>query len=175
MLEHRDFYRKYEDSLGEVDLSINAYSLPLRQEDIVGIYKPGYSPEHKGEFAPAIDFAVIDPRLKETEVLAPCEGVVVSGILNNSTWGEGKEFVRYLNWIHVRTSNGEFFELAHISPLSRRILRVGDVVKRGEVIAIAGLNGRMTMTDGQVDSHIHMLVGRENPNGFTGLRVNWAK
>ena len=174
MLEHQDFIGKYEESLEEIELSINTYSLPLRIEDLVGIYGPRFSPEHIGEFAPAIDFAVADPRVRETEVLAPCDGVVFAGRLANTRWGEGREFVKFLNWINIRTDNNEFFELAHIAPIARRILRVGDRVKRGEVIAVAGLNGRMTMTDGKVDSHVHMLVGREKPNGFTGLRIRWV-
>jgi len=175
MLEHHDFFGKYKESLGKIEVSINVYSLPLRIEDVAGIYEPRFSPEHKGEFAPAIDFAVADPRVRETEVLAPCDGVVFAGRLANDRWGEGREFVNFLNWVHVRTDNNEFFELAHIAPIARRILRVGDRVRKSEVIAIAGLNGRMTMTDGRVDSHVHMLVGRVKPIGFTGLRVKWSE
>lgn len=157
-----------------MELSINKYSLPVRREDILGIYEPMFSPEHKGEFAPAIDFAVADPRNKETSILSPCDGVVVSGILHNTKWGEMSEDKKYLNWVHIKTGKNEFFELAHIMPIERRILRVGDMVKRGEVIAVAGLNGRMTKTQGVVDSHVHMYVGRYDGNSLRGLKVNWA-
>ena len=174
MLERPYFLIAYTEVMKEVELSTNEYSFPLRVEDIAGIYEPGFSPEHKGNFLPAIDFAVADPRLKETEVLAPCDGVVYAGRLGNDKWGVGKEFVDLLNWINIRTENNEFFELAHISPISRRILRVGDRVRKGEVIAIAGLNGRITMTGGKVDAHIHMLVGRNEWGGFRGLKVRWA-
>lgn len=174
MLERTDFFGAYEEKLNLVEVSKNRYSLPMRVEDILGIYKPGYSPEHSGEFAPAVDIAVEDPRKKETEVLAPCDGVVVSGILHNTRWGENPEDKNYLNWVHIRTERNEFVELAHITPIDRRILRVGDTVKKGEVIAIAGLNGRMTRTRGKIDFHIHMYVGKYVQGGsFRGLKINW--
>ncbi len=148
--------------------------MPVKAEDVLGIWKPMYSPEHSGEFASAVDIAVEDPRTKKTEIYCPCDGVVVSGILTNTGWGETEDDKKYLNWVHIKAKNGEFFELAHISPIERRILRVGGQVRKGEVIAEAGLNGRMTSTDGKVDSHIHMFVGKWlEAGGFDGLRINW--
>jgi murein DD-endopeptidase MepM/ murein hydrolase activator NlpD len=75
--------------------------------------------------------------------------------------------------VQIKTADNEFFELAHITPIERRILRVGDRVQRGEVIAVAGLNGRMTETNGKVDAHIHMFVYKYVFGDYKGLRINW--
>jgi murein DD-endopeptidase MepM/ murein hydrolase activator NlpD len=173
MLERNEFFGIYEDKLNLTELSKNTYSMPVKTEDVLRIWKPMYSPEHSGEFAPAVDIAVEDPRIKETEVLSPCDGVVVCGILTNTNWGEGPEYKNLLNWVQIKTADNEFFELAHITPIERRVLRVGDRVQKGQVIAIAGLNGRMTKTDGKVDSHIHMFVYRYAYGSPKGLRINW--
>lgn len=173
MLESNEFFGVYEEKLNLMELSKNRYLLPVKVEDVLGIWKPMYSPEHKGEFAGAVDIAVSDPRIKETEVLSPCDGVVVCGVLKNTQWGTEVADRNYLNWVHIRTANNEFFELAHIAPIARRILRVGESVKKGEVIAVAGLNGRMTETDGKVDSHVHMFVAEYAGGSFKGLRINW--
>ncbi len=173
MLERNDFFGIYEEKLNLAELSKNKYSLPVKSEDVLGIYKPMFSPEHKGEMATAVDIAVVDPRVKETEILCPCDGVVVSGVLTNTQWGTGSEHKNLLNWVQIKTSDNEFFELAHITPINRRILRVNDRVNKGEVIAIAGLNGRMTETDGKVDSHVHMFVYKYVFGKYVGLRINW--
>lgn len=162
----------------KLEESRNEYSWPIKVFETTQVYKPRYSPEHTGEFAPAVDIVVPDPRIKVTEILAPCDGVVVAGILDNDRWGKTEEFKNYLNWIHIKTSNDEFYEIAHISPIANRILRVGDKVDRGKVIAVAGLNGRMTVTkqeDGQeiVDSHVHLFVGKYLKKGFKGLKIKW--
>lgn len=173
MLERNDFFGAYDEKLNLTELSKNKYSLPVKVEDVLGIWRPMYSPEHSGEMASAVDIAVEDPRVKVTEILCPCDGVVVCGVLTNNKWGVLPEDKKFLNWVHIRTENNEFFELAHIMPIARRILRVGDSVKKGEVIAVAGLNGRMTETDGKVDSHVHMFVAKYTPSGYKGLRINW--
>ncbi len=173
MLERNEFFGKYEKELNLTELSKNKYSLPVKTEDILGIWKPMYSPEHSGEMASAVDIAVIDPSIKETEVLCPCDGVVVCGVLTNNRWGEGPEYKNLLNWVQIKTADNEFFELAHITPIDRRILKVGDRVRKNEVVAVAGLNGRMTKTDGKVDAHVHMFVYKYVFGAYKGLKINW--
>lgn len=174
MLEQGDFFGRYQEMLSGSELSSVRYGLPVRTDDLKGIYKPMYSPEHRGEFATAVDFAIADPRVRRTEILCPADGIVVSGVLNNTRWGESEQDKKYLNWVHIRTNETEFFELAHIYYNPERILHVGDKVKKGEVIAFAGLNGRVTTTNGEPDSHIHMYVGKYLKQGkFKGLRINW--
>lgn len=173
MLERGEFFADYQDKLSERELSVTRFVMPVEDQDILGIWPPKYSPEHRGEFEGAVDIAVADPREKKTYVYAPADGIVVCGVLTNVRWGSKREDRNFLNWVHIRTDNGEFYELAHICPIAERILNVGDLVKKGERIAIAGLNGRMTETDGGVDSHIHMFVGRGNVYNYRGLRINW--
>lgn len=173
MLEKGLFFPEYQEVLRDRELSTTKFALPIESIDIVGIWKPKYSPEHKGEFEGAVDIAVVDPRVKATYVYAPAEGVVVCGVLTNSRWGSDETDKKYLNWVHIRTTNGDFYELAHIEAIPERILRVGDVVRKGEKIARVGLNGRLTDTNGVVDSHLHFFVGKYELGGFKGLRINW--
>lgn len=165
---------EYQLALKERELSKTVFAMPIQVDDTVGIWKPKYSPEHRGEFEGAVDIAVADPREKETYVYAPAEGVVVCGVLTNIRWGRETSDTKYLNWVHIKTKNGEFYELAHIESIPERILRVGDVVHVGEKIAKVGLNGRITETDGKVDSHLHVFAGKYIAYGFKGLRINWG-
>lgn len=174
MLEKEAFLAMYQENFGNHELSVATFCLPIKNESILGFYKPGYSPEHGGVFATAVDISIPDPRTTDTVIYAPCDGVIYSGVFRHDKWGEGVECKKYLNWVNIALPSGEFCELAHIRFHPKRILRVGDVIRRGEPIAMVGLNGRVTMTEMEPDVHLHMYVGKWTGVGmFEGRRINW--
>jgi len=148
------------------------YGLPVE----LGLYKffPS-SPEHKGNYRYAIDILVPDPRVEETLVYAPASGFIQYVCIEHYNWGCSPEDAGSLNFVNVDVG-GEFYELCHIEPVNGVSLFPGREIRKGEVIARVGLNGRITTTNGNPDSHIHMMVGKwMDKEVFTSLRIRWER
>lgn len=99
--------------------------------------------------------------------------------MENTRWGDGPEYEKYLNYLTVLTDKkDEFYELAHISSLNEKVFIEGERVRKGEPLGVVGLNGWITMyKPDRPASHLHMLVGRilnAHP-GFKSLRIRWEE
>lgn len=175
MLEKERFLGEYSKKFNEVKLSVTRFGLPIDEKNILGYYPPALSPGHRDNFLTAVDIGVPDPRYVETIVYAPCDGVVCSGVLTNKHWGKEKEDEGCQNWLNIGLEvEGEFLELIHIAGIASNILYPGLEIKKGEAIARVALNGRITMTNGKPDAHLHMYVGKWVGGGrFEARRINW--
>lgn len=162
----------WREALSKVGYSRYRYSLPVTLDTY---YIFPRSPTHVGPFKNAVDILVPDPREKETIVYSPCGGEVKYVVLNNTAWGPGEEFGDKLNFIHIAVGNREFLEIAHVGPLEENFMYPGKIIKAGEPIARVALNGRITMTDGKPDAHVHIMVGEwVGENGdFRSLKIRW--
>lgn len=175
MLEKGKFLAEYKNKFAETKLSVTPFGLPIDQKNFLGFYPPALSPSHRDNFLTAVDIGVPDPRDVETIVYAPCDGVICSGVLTNNRWGKERSDEKYQNWLNIGLDEeGEFLELIHIEGIARNILHPGQEIKRGEAIARVALNGRITLTDGKPDAHLHMYVGKWVGDGrFEARRINW--
>lgn len=145
----------------------NIYSLPIPPQ--IAIRNILYDwPSHAGKYIGAVDFAVS----AGTSVIAPLDGNVIEVIDQNDIYGNTSEFSRYLNYITIAHYDGEYSQLAHIAKNSVEVKR-GDFVKRGEKLAVTGLNGWMQEP---FLEHIHMFVFRVLSSGdFKGLQIRFVR
>ncbi len=157
-----------ENSL-EIGRRIAALDPPEKEVEQIGQFLVSHSPEsHKEAYTQALDFLVPDG----TPVLASADGVIVEIVIGNKAWGSTQEFARFMNYITVQHSNGEFSQYCHLAPGSlTEGLAVGVEVKKGTQLALTGKTG---WTD---RDHLHFLVGRiektrpiTNPHGFRSLK-----
>lgn len=145
----------------------NIYSIPLKPETEIKNILYDW-PSHEGPFRGAVDFAVD----LGTDVLAPLDGKVVEVIDKFDKHGKTEEYAPFLNYITISHSNGEFSQLAHIKRGSAKV-KVGHFVKKGQKIAVTGLNGWMMEP---FLEHLHMLIFKLLPDGnFKGLKVRFEK
>lgn len=148
-----------EGMLPPVEQSRNEYRKPFPQTtEVTGTETGG--PTHEGPYRGAIDFLMP----LGTPVLAPLDGRVVRVIDTNERYGPSEQFVGNLNYITMSHPNGEFSEVAHLAKGSSAV-KIGDVVRAGQQIAVTGTSGYMT------EPHLHLLVFRleQDEHGFRGL------
>ena len=121
---------------------------------------------HTGAFKGAIDFAV---KLK-TPVIAPLNGKVVEVVDSNDKFGTTEEFTTYTNFITIKHTNDELSQLVHLKKGSA-LVKVGDKVKKGDLIALTGNSGWMT------GPHLHIFVFKLISYGakFKGLAIRFDK
>lgn len=137
----------------------------------------GYSsPAHTGRFTHAIDISVPDPRNEQLEIIAPQDGTIIALKQNGSLWGPHKTYNEHLNYVTVKVGPCEFYELCHIEQKSCPY-KIGDKITKGGKIALTGLNGWTTLTNGLPDSHVHLLVAKVNVNisNFESVRIRFYR
>lgn len=148
-----------------------AIGIPENELYRVGPFLAAKSPaSHIGPFKWAVDFLVPDG----TEVLAAEEGEVIEVVDSFSEWGPTEEFRGKLNYLTIRHHNDEHSQYCHLAPNSFRDtgLRVGDNVKKGQVMARVGKTGWIDR------DHLHFIVFRlgklpKSPYGFYSLRAQF--
>ena len=147
--------------------SKNIYAIPLKPETKIKNVLYDW-PSHEGPFKGAVDLAVD----LGTDILAPLDGRVVEIVDKYDKYGKGEEFGKYLNFITIAHTNGEYSQLAHIAKDSSKV-KVGQFVKTGQKIGVTGLNGWM---EEPFLEHVHMLVFKLIPGGgFQGLKIRFLK
>lgn len=120
----------------------------------------GESTHHNG-----IDYVGIDSKM----VIAPTNGLIVTSQIitdrDNLTWEWG-------NYVKMDDFNGYFLFFCH---LSRRLVRPGQVVNKGQEIGIEGATGYA------FGSHLHFEVRRKvdnvviNPEEYFKVLEDWEK
>lgn len=119
------------------DSSRGIYAVPLPTDEITEFGSKGISPTHQGYLANAIDFFVPEG----TEVLAAADGEVVSlrdsskeGGIDPSFWDKGN----YVDIRHPQFNEYTWYEHLMFNGI---MVKVGDHVKEGQVIALSGNTG----------------------------------
>lgn len=94
------------------------------------------SPAHIGRLKYAIDFIVA----KNTPVFAAADGIVTFVKDDSYTGGPYIDYWLDSNFIVIKHANLEYSRYDHLAEKSSQI-KVGDIVKRGQLIAKSGMTG----------------------------------
>jgi murein DD-endopeptidase MepM/ murein hydrolase activator NlpD len=115
--------------------AINNYSLPVPKNELERIDTTS-SPAHVGRLRNAIDFIVAE----NTPVLAAADGVVTFVKDDSNIGGPSIEYWHNSNFIVIQHPNDEYSRYDHLAHGSAAV-RIGQHVKRGQVIARVGMTG----------------------------------
>lgn len=122
------------------------YNLPFAKGKSFLLFQ-GYNGNFSHQNENAVDFTMP----VGTEVCAAREGTVVQLVQGNSISCPKQECQQYNNYITIMHSDGTFGQYTHIQTNSSK-LKVGDVVKKGDVIALSGNVGWSS------GPHLHFVV-----------------
>jgi murein DD-endopeptidase MepM/ murein hydrolase activator NlpD len=126
--------------------AINNYSLPVPKDKLQRIDRMS-SPAHVGKLRNAIDFIVAE----NTPVLAAADGVVTFVNDNSNIGGPSIEYWHGSNFIVIQHPNSEYSRYDHLAH-SSAVVRTGQYIKRGQVIARVGMTGFTYV------AHLHFQV-----------------
>ncbi len=147
------------------DYSKNVYSLPLRKSKITEFGARGFSPAHEGNLNNSID--LIAP--EGTEVYAMASGTVVEARDSSNVHGMSTKYWDKGNYIEILHRLGEYSWYEHLK-FRGVVVKVGDKVKRGELIGYSGNTGFT------YEPHLHIQVNRYinmNPRDFVTLKIRF--
>ncbi len=153
------FNYKFKSTIGDItitdyDKSI-AYDLPFQKGKSYHLYQ-GYRGSFSHQTENALDFTMPEG----TEILAAREGVIVQVVQNNTEHCPSIECKKFNNYITIMHADGTYGNYGHIK-FNGSVFKVGDLVKRGDVIAYSGNVG---YTSGPHLHFVCFLPGFENWN-----------
>jgi urea transporter/murein DD-endopeptidase MepM/ murein hydrolase activator NlpD len=151
-----------------------SFSLPFWGEWTVS---QGYNGKytHKGEWSKAVDFVLVDDTLSthgvvsnqcgnfycyNKPIVAPADGMVVE-IVDNIDDNEPGKVNTTQNWgntIIIKHLNDLFTQMSHIRPGSFKVQK-GDMIKRGDMVALCGNSGRSPEPHLHFQAQITSLIG----------------
>jgi len=139
--------------------SKNIYSVPIDVDAVTRTQRDSIA--HVGDMIHAIDFDAPEG----TPVFAAADGIVIALKNDSSVGGTDQKFEDDANYVEILHENGEVSEYEHLLLNSIRV-KVGESVKRGEVIASVGNTGWSECP------HLHFMV---YPNGqrYKTLEINF--
>ena len=105
-----------------------------------------------------------------TPILAPQSGIIIEVVDRYQKWGPSEKYKNYLNYLTILHKNNECSQICHLAKGSARV-KVGDKVKKGEILAKTGYSGWMT------EPHLHFIVFRQarNKAGFKSLKIRFER
>ncbi len=146
----------------------NAYSYPVNKNKISAI-EYDKSPAHIDRLLHAVDFMCT----VGTPVKAALEGIVVDVKQDSDIGGPDKSFDNYGNYVEIKHANGEYSIYEHIEKGSSKV-KVGDKVKKGQVIAKCGLTGWVGTRGPHVHFDVHTYFGK-GAEDYKTLEIKWKK
>lgn len=156
--------------MATAERSKGVYSVPLRKDKITAFGSKGISPTHQGQLSNAIDFFVPEG----TEVMAACRGKVVELRSSSTEKGTTVDFWDRGNFVEIY--HPEFKEYTWYEHLmaDKVFVKVGEMVKEGQVIALSGNTGFTEVP------HLHFQVHRYLGEGWERYvtlraRLRWDK
>jgi murein DD-endopeptidase MepM/ murein hydrolase activator NlpD len=128
-------------------MSKNTYQLPCIMKDVLVIVSDPRA--HFAHFKEAIDFVLPEGR----KLLACADGEIVDLKQDSSEGGSDPKYndQKYLNYITIKHSNDEYSQYLHIRK-NGCVKKIGDVVKKGELIGYSGNTGLSTTP------HLHFQI-----------------
>lgn len=146
-------------------LTRNVYALPFGNNRVKAISDPR---AHFAHFRHAVDFLLQEG----TEILAPKSGKVVDVKTDSKQGGPEPKYndIKYLNYMTLQHNNGEFSQFCHLKHKGA-IVKIGEKVKAGQVIALSGNTGFTTAP------HLHFQVFKLNKTkiGWETLRIRFKE
>ena len=143
----------------------NKYLYPVKISDKVRITY-NESPAHVGNLKHSVDFIVSEG----TEVLAAYDGVVVDIKFDSNIGGPDKSFEDFGNFIEIEHYNGEYSEYEHLKQ-NGVLVKIGDKVKRGQLIGYSGNTGWMA----HLGPHLHFMIGKygKQLSDYETMEIIW--
>lgn len=147
-------------------LTKNKYGSPIDAKFITRITAKE-SPAHIRALKHSIDFIVDDG----TPVKAAANGTVIEVKDDSTIGGKARRFEKYGNYIEIAHSHGEYSEYEHLK-MGCAVVRVGDKVRRGQVIGYTGSTGWLA----HLGPHLHFMVGTYGKTGkeYSTLEIRWT-
>lgn len=143
----------------------NKYSYPVSPNRIVRI-SSNESPAHVGPLKHSVDFIIPEG----TPVKAASDGIVIEVKDDSDLGGADKGFEQHGNYIEILHPNNEYSEYEHLKKNSA-LVKVGDKVRRGQVIARSGATGWLA----HLGPHLHFMVGTYGKKGYRTLEIVWLQ
>lgn len=142
------------------------YSLPIRKEDFSLAVN-----DHKNERTRyAIDFDIEIGK----PVLSAQGGVVVEVYMESNEGGPDQKYKDninfYTNRITIKHADNEYSQYAHLAHKSEKV-NVGDVVARGQEIALSGNTGYST----EPHLHFHVMQLTADKKDWHSVEIIWEK
>jgi hypothetical protein len=148
--EKTKYSYKYQFVLGDVtkkDYNKDyVYDLPFQKGKAFNVYQ-GYKGGFSHQNENAVDFTMPEG----TEILAAREGLVVTVVQQNTESCLKEECKKYNNYVLIYHADGTFASYVHLKYNGSKV-KVGDVVKKGDVIALSGNTGWST------GPHLHFVT-----------------
>jgi murein DD-endopeptidase MepM/ murein hydrolase activator NlpD len=143
----------------------NVYSFPVGKRHIIQI-SYNDSPAHVGNLKHSIDFIVPEG----TPVKAAAGGIVVDTKDGSNIGGKEKKFEKFGNFVEIEHANKEYSEYEH---LSKVIVKVGEKVRKGQLIGYSGSTGWIA----NMGPHLHFMIGiyGKNAKDYKTLKVVFVK
>lgn len=165
---------KYAPPLSPADAHLGevlAQFVPPGRLYRLGLFYCDKSPDsHTDRYSHAVDLLVPDGTL----VYASRAGTVVDLVEDNTIYGKGPSFAKYLNYVTIDHHDGFYSQYAHLaaaSPASYGI-HVGKQVVRGQALAKVGKCGWVDFGDN--GDHLHFMVFRTDGDSFISVPVTFA-
>ncbi len=117
---------------------------------------------HKGWLKYSIDFVM----KVGTPVYASRSGVVVAVKDNSKIGGRSRRYRGHANYITIAHDDGTFAQYVHLN-YAGSVVKVGDVVKSGQLIGYSGKTGRVT------GPHLHFMVYKPVPGGLETIPIKF--
>jgi len=148
-----------------VNKTKNKYIHPVELNDKVRMSR-NESPAHVGNLKYAIDFIVEEGE----SINAAADGIVVDLKSDSNIGGEEKEMETMGNFIELKHDNEEYSEYEHLRK-GGVIVKVGDKVKKGQVIGFTGATGYLA----HLGPHLHFMVGKygKTVDDYKTLEIVW--
>jgi murein DD-endopeptidase MepM/ murein hydrolase activator NlpD len=161
------FSYNYKSVMGDVNAKYDrsvVYDLPFQKGKGYRVFQ-GYYGKFSHQNENALDFTMPEG----TELLAAREGLVVQVVQNNTESCPREECKKYNNYITIMHPDGSFANYTHIKFNGAKV-RIGDTVKRGDII---GFSGNVGWSSGP---HLHFacyVAGLEKRNTLeTKFRIH---
>ncbi|MEK7202921.1 MAG: M23 family metallopeptidase [Patescibacteria group bacterium] len=144
----------------------NKYMYPVEINDQVRI-SYNESPAHIGNLKYSVDFIIP----KGTPVIAAMDGIVIDLKLNSNVGGADKELELFGNFIEIQHENDEYSEYEHLQIQKEVIVKLGQKVKKGDIIGRSGGTGYLA----HLEPHLHFMVGKygDTIDDYETLEIIW--
>lgn len=147
----------------------NEYYYPVRVTKKVRITYDE-SPAHTRRLKEAVDFIISEG----TPIKAALDGIVVDVKQDSTIGGSDESFDQFGNYIEIQHQNEEYSIYEHIRK-DGAVVKIGDKVKRGQIIGYSGKTGWIAHLDPHLHFDVHKYHRPYGAEDYKTLEIRWKK